>query len=69
MASEIVRVTSPADIREKPRSDHVLTVLPAGAAVTVIGECGEWVRIKATAGSKIIQGYLEKSKTTWQPAK
>lgn len=64
-----VRVTSPANLVAELNSDQVLTVLPTGAIVNVIGEYDDWIRISVHAGNRVFEGYLEKSKTTWQPEK
>ena len=65
-----IRITSPVPLRASPSDDAAATssTLPAGSGAIATGEeAGDWIHVCAHMGGKQQCGYVEKSRSTWQP--
>ena len=63
--SERVIVTSPAQLLALPNGDRLAT-LPAGFSLIADSCTDGWLKVEARPGGKVMTGYLEANRTTWQ---
>lgn len=66
MNTAAYRTLAPATIHSTPDEEGLVTGdLSAGHALTVLSEKGTWLKVKAQAGQKIIQGYVKRDRTNF----
>jgi hypothetical protein len=65
----VARITSPARVHVSADSGSlVLSTLPAGHAIVVIeAENITWLKISAKAGTKKLEGFVLRNKTSYSP--
>lgn len=59
------KVTSTLNVRkEASTKSAILTSIPSGTVVTILGTTGDWYKIKVTYGGKTVTGYVAKEYIT-----